>query len=96
MENRENRDEISEKCKNKHDEVGKLQEKLNALTARAQMENAQTGQLREIYDAINQISGKFTEYDDEIVRLMITKVKILSEDKAEITMFNTVNITVKI
>lgn len=94
--NRENRDEISKKCKNKHDEVGKLQEKLNALTARAQMENAQTGQLREIYDAINQIPGKFTEYDDEIVRLMITKVKILSENKAEITMFNTVNITVKI
>ncbi len=37
-----------EKCRQKHDEVSKLQAKLNAATAKSQIENAQTGQLRAI------------------------------------------------
>lgn len=96
VENREDRAVISERCKEKHDEVNKLQEMLNAATAKQQMENSQTGQLREIYDAINKIPGKFTEYDDEITRMMISKVKILSDEKAEITLFNAVNLTVNL
>ena len=96
VENREDRAVISERCKEKHDEVNKLQEMLNAATAKQQMENSQTGQLREIYDAINRIPGKFTEYDDEVARMMISRVKILSEEKAEITLFNAVNLTVNL
>lgn len=96
VEKREDRAIISERCKEKHDEVSKLQAKLNAATAKQQMENLQTGQLREIYDAINRIPGKFTEYDDEVARMMISKVKILTEERAEITMFNAVNLTVNI
>ena len=60
------------------------------------MENSQTGHLREIYDAISQIPGKFTEYNDEIARQMVNKVKILSEEKAEITLFNTVKLVVNL
>lgn len=96
VENREDRAVISERCRKKHDEVNKLQEELNAATAKQQMENSQTGQLREIYDAINRIPGKFTEYDDEIARMMMSKVKILSEEKAEVTLFNAVNLTVNL
>ena len=96
VENRDDRATISEKCKVKHDEVSKLQEMLNSATARQQMENSQTGHLREIYDAISQIPGKFTEYNDEIARQMVNKVKILSEEKAEITLFNTVKLVVNL
>ena len=87
---------MAEKCKHKHEEVSELQEKLNAATARQQMENSQTGQLREIYDAINQIPGKFTEYDEEIARMMVSKVKILSEEKAEITLFNSISLAINL
>ena len=96
VENRDDRATISEKCKVKHDEVSKLQEMLNSATARQQMENSQTGHLREIYDTISQIPGKFTEYNDEIARQMVNKVKILSEEKAEITLFNTVKLVVNL
>lgn len=87
---------ISERCKMKHDEVSRLQKMLNSATARQQMENTQTGHLREIYDTIRQIPGKFTEYNDEIARQMVNKVKILSEEKAEITLFNTVKLVVNL
>ena len=96
VENRDDRATISEKCKVKHDEVSKLQEMLNSATARQQMENSQTGHLREIYDTISQIPGKFTEYNDEIARQMVNKVKILSDEKAEITLFNTVKLVVNL
>lgn len=96
VENREDRAVISERCKMKHDEVSRLQEMLNSATARQQMENTQTGHLREIYDTISQIPGKFTEYNDEITRQMVNKVKILSEEKAEITLFNTVKLVVNL
>lgn len=96
VENREDRAVISERCKMKHDEVSRLQEMLNSATARQQMENTQTGHLREIYDTISQIPGKFTEYNDEIARQMVNKVKILSEEKAEITLFNTVKLVVNL
>lgn len=96
VENREDRATISEKCKEKHDEVSKLQEQLNSATARRQMENSHTGQLREIYDAIDQIPGKFTEYNDDITRVMVSKVKILSAEKAEITLLNSVTLTMNL
>lgn len=69
---------------------------LNSATARQQMENSQTGHLREIYDTISRIPGKFTEYNDEIARQMVNKVKILSEEKAEVTLFNTVKLVVNL
>jgi len=96
VENREDRATISEKCKEKHDEVSKLQEQLNSATARRQMENSHTSQLREIYDVIDQIPGKFTEYNDDITRVMVSKVKILSAEKAEITLLNSVTLTMNL
>lgn len=90
VESRESREAIQEKCRQKHDEVSELQERLNTARANQQMENAQTGQLREMYDAISQIPGKFTEYDDEIVRIAVSKVKIISENKIQVTLFDSV------
>ena len=92
VESGESGEAIQEKCRQKHDEVSELQERLNTARAKQQMENAQTGQLREMYDAVSQIPGKFTEYDDEIVRIAVSKVKIISENKIQVTLFDSVTI----
>ena len=94
--NREDRSVIEEKCKNKHKEVSELQTRLNIAKAKGQIEEAGSGQLRAIYDTIDRISGKFTDYDEEIVRSMVTRVKILSKDQAEVTLFGTVTLKVSL
>ena len=93
---REDRSVISEKCKEKHNEISILQEQLNTATAKQQLENSRNNQLREIYDTINNMPGKFTEYDDVVVRKMVSKVKILSKEEVEIMLFNTVTLTVSL
>ena len=87
---------IDEKCRQKHDEVSKLQAKLNAATAKSQIENAQTGQLRAIYDIIKKLPGKFVTFDDSVVKSMVTRVKIISKEKIEVTLFDAVTLTVNI
>ena len=94
--NREDRSVIEEKCKNKHKEVSGLQTRLNIAKAKGQIEEAGSGQLRAIYDTIERIPGKFTDYDEEIVRSMVTRVKILSKDQAEVTLFGTVTLKVSL
>lgn len=89
---RDERAEIEKRCKAEHEEVKKLQEQLYAVMMQEQMENAQSGRLKEIYDRISQTEGKFDRYDDEITRLTVSCVKVLSEDKIEVTLFNTMTV----
>ena len=96
VEMRESRLEIKEKCRQKHDEVSKIQEELNAAKAKQQLENAHASQLREIFDSISEISGKFETYDDDITRKMVSKIRIISAEKAEITLFQAVTLTVEL
>ena len=96
VENREDRNAIEEKCRLKHQEVNQLQAKLNAATAKSQIENAQTGQLRAIYDIIDKLPGKFVTFDDTVVKSMVTKVKIISQEKIEVTLFDAVTLAVNI
>lgn len=96
VENRENREDIEEKCRQKHEEVNKLQEKLNAANAKSQIENAQTGQLRAIYDIIDKLLGRFVTFDDSVVKSMVTRVKIISQEQIEVTLFDAVTLTVNI
>ncbi|MBQ6908430.1 MAG: zinc ribbon domain-containing protein, partial [Clostridia bacterium] len=92
VENRENREIIQERCRQKHEEIAEIQQSLNSAKTKQQMENSHTNQLREIYDTVSGISGNFTEYDDELVRMAVTKVKILSDTKAQITLFDSIKI----
>ena len=92
VENREDRDLIQEKCRQKHEEIAELQQSLNSAKTRQQMENSQRGQLREIYDTVAGISGRFTEYDDEIVRMSVSKVKIISDTRVQVTLFDSITI----
>lgn len=96
VENRENREDIEAKCRQKHEEVNKLQEKLNAANAKSQIENAQTGQLRAIYDIIDKLPGRFVTFEDSVVKAMVTRVKILTQEKIEVTLFDAVTLTVNI
>lgn len=96
VENRENREDIESKCRQKHEEVNKLQEKLNAANAKSQIENALTGQLRAIYDIIDKLPGRFVTFDDSVVKAMVTRVKILAQEKIEVTLFDAVTLTVNI
>ena len=93
VENRESRTEIDRKCKEKHDEVRNLQEKLNSARAKQQIENAHSGEIREIFDMISQMPFKYEEYDDDVARKLVSRVRILSEEKVEITLMNTVTLT---
>lgn len=96
VEMRESRLAIKEKCRQKHDEANKLQEELNAAKAKQQLENAHASQLREIFDSISRIPGKLETYDDDITRKMVSKVKIISAEKAEITLFNAITLTAEL
>lgn len=92
VENREDREIIQERCRQKHEEIAEIQQSLNSAKTKQQMENSHTNQLREIYDTVSGISGNFTEYDDELVRMAVTKVKIMSDTKVQITLFNSITI----
>ena len=96
VEDRESREEIDRKCKEKHDEVSKLQEKLNSAKAKQQIESAHSGEIREIFDKISQMPFKYEEYDDDVARKLVSRIRILSEDKAEITLMNTITITTEL
>lgn len=96
VKNRESRADITAKCRDEYEKIKKLQEKLNIAEVNSQMEKESGGRLREIYDTISAMPGKMTEYDDNMTRIAVTEVKILSEEKISVTLFGTVTIEVEI
>ena len=92
VENREDRDAIQEKCRQKHDTIMELQKKLDSARTQQQMENTQSGRLKEIYDVLAELPGKFTEYDDALVCIAVSRVKILSAEKIQVTFFDSVTV----
>ena len=96
VKNRESRADITAKCRDEYEKIKALQEKLNIAEVNSQMEKESGGRLREIYDTISAMPGKITEYDDNMTRIAVTEVKILSEEKISVTLFGTVTIEVEI
>ena len=96
VKNRESRADITAKCRDEYKKIKELQEKLNIAEINSQMEKASGGRLREIYDTISAMPGKITEYDDNMTRIAVTEVKILSEEKISVTLFGTVTVEVEI
>lgn len=96
VKNRESRADITEKCRDEYEKIKALQEKLNIAEVNSQMEKESGGRLREIYDTISAMPGKITEYDDNMTRIAVTEVKILSEEKISVTLFGTVTVEVEI
>ena len=93
---RTSREEIEAYCREKSSEIHALQDKLNALNAKYQMENLNKNYLTEIYEHISKIPKELKEYNDTLTRLSVTNVKILSEEKMEVTLYGTVILTVDI
>ena len=96
VKNRESRADITAKCRDEYEKIKKLQEKLNIAEVNSKMEKESCGRLREIYDTISAMPGKITEYDDNMTRIAVTEVKILSEEKISVTLFGTVTVEVEI
>lgn len=96
VKNRESRADITVKCRDEYEKIKALQEKLNIAEINSQMEKESGGRLREIYDTISAMPGKMTEYDDNMTRIAVTEVKILSEEKISVTLFGTVTVEVEI
>lgn len=96
VKNRESRADITAKCRDEYEKIKALQEKLNIAEINSQMEKESGGRLREIYDTISAMPGKMTEYDDNMTRIAVTEVKILSEEKISVTLFGTVTVEVEI
>ena len=87
---RNDREEIEMQCKERYKEVSKLQEELNSIKARQQLEGAKSGKGKEALALISSMPMRYEEYDDEAVRKLVSRVKIISENEAEITLMNTV------
>lgn len=96
VKNRESRADITAKCRDEYEKIKALQEKLNIAEVNSQMGKESGGRLREIYDTISAMPGKMTEYDDNMTRIAVTEVKILSEEKMSVTLFGTVTVEVEI
>lgn len=88
------REKIESYCKGKSTEIQILQDSLNTLNAKHQMENLNRNYLTEIYEHIAKIPGEIKEYNDTLTRLTVTNVKIMSEEKMEVTLYGTVTLTV--
>ena len=93
---RKSRTEIEEYCKNKYQEVSALQEKLTQATMKQQVGSINKNYLTEIYDHVAQVPGKLTEYDDVFARQTVTKVRILSENQMDVTLYGAVTFTIDI
>lgn len=96
VKNRESRADITAKCRDEYEKIKALQEKLNIAEINSQMEKESGGRLCEIYDTISAMPGKITKYDDNMTRVAVTEVKILSEEKISVTLFGTVTVEVEI
>ena len=93
---RKSRSEIEEYCKNKYKEVSALQEKVTQATMKQQVGNINKNYLTEIYDHVSKVPGKLTEYDDVFARQTVTKVRILSENQIDVTLYGAVTFTIDI
>lgn len=93
---RKNRNEIEDFCKRKHEEVAALQAQLTQLTLKQQTGNSKKTRLNDIYEYVSKVPGKLTEYDDVFARNTVTKVRILSEDQMEVTLYGAATFKVNI
>lgn len=96
VDNRDSRDKIEEMCKAHYERISEMQNKLAEAKVKGQMETVQNNQLHDIYNQVTKLSGKIQEYDDDIVRLMVTGVKIIDETKITVTLFDAITIEVEL
>ena len=45
---------------------------------------------------LDKLPGKFVTFDDTVVKSMVTRVKVVSQEKIEVTLFDAVTLAVNI
>lgn len=93
---RKSRTEIEEYCKKRYEEVSAMQAKLSEATSHQQLGKNNKSYLTEIYEHVSNIPGKLTKYDDVFTRNTVTKVRILSNDQIEVTLYGAIPFKVNI
>ncbi len=84
--------EIERKCSELHKKIEELKTEMKTLDTQKQAAGASHGRLREICDALDNIGMEFNEYDEMVVRRLVTQIKVISEDKIIITFCGTLDV----
>ena len=96
IENRTDTDVIEQKCAELHEKIQSLKDEIRSIQAEKQMADAGSGKLREIYTALETMNTEFTEYDDAVVRRLVSKVRVISKDKIIVTLCGSLDIEQKL
>ncbi len=84
--------EIDRKCSELHKKIEELKTEMKTLDTQKQAAGASHGRLREICNALDNIGMEFNEYDEMVVRRLVTQIKVISEDKIIITFCGTLDV----
>lgn len=96
IENRTDTDVIEQKCAELHEKIQSLKDEIGSIQTEKQMADAGSGKLREIYTALETMNTEFTEYDDAVVRRLVSKVRVISKDKIIVTLCGSLDIEQKL
>lgn len=83
---------IEQKCAELYEKIQSLKDEIKSIHAEKQMADAGSGKLREIYAALENMNTEFTEYDDAVVRRLVSKVRVMSKDKVIVTLCGSLDI----
>lgn len=84
--------QIDNKCAEIYKKIEKLKDEMKTLTAERQATRSSHGRLREICDALDEIGTEFNEYNEMVVRRLVSQIKVVSKDKIIITFCGTLDI----
>lgn len=96
IENRTDTVVIEQKCAELHEKIQSLKDEIRSIQTEKQMADAGSGKLREIYTALETMNTEFTEYDDAVVRRLVSKVRVISKDKIIVTLCGSLDIEQKL
>lgn len=96
IENRTDSTVIEQKCAELYEKIKSLKDEIKSINAEKQMADAGSGKLREIYVALETMNTEFTEYDDAVVRRLVSKVRVISKDKIIVTLCGSLDIEQKL
>ena len=89
-------DEIEQKCKEIYDKIAAYKEELKVLNIKKQSSETGATKLREICDALDDMEMKFDEYDDSIVRRLISRIRVMDRETIIITFCGSVDVEQKL
>ena len=92
IEKRTDSDVIEQKCAELYEKIKSLKDEIKHINTEKQMADAGSGKLREIYAVLETMNAKFTEYDDTVVRRLVSKVRVMSKDKVIVTLCGSLDI----